>query len=78
MSDSASKTRGQHKPLQAKVADASDERHREDTFMRLRSALLEDRLAVLELSGENTGTDPYNSGVHRAMAKGHVWNKRSR
>ncbi len=78
MSDSASKIHRQDRPLQAKVADASAERRREDTLARLRSALLEDRLAVLELSGENTGTDPYNSGVHRVLGKGLVWNKRSR
>ena len=37
-----------------------------------------ERLALLDTSAESTGTDPYNSGIHRAMVKAHVWNKRSR
>lgn len=78
MSDADSKIRGQDTPAKAAVADSASDKRREDTFTRLRSALLEDRLALLELSSENTGTDPYNSGVHRAMAKAHVWSKRSR
>ena len=63
---------------QTKVPEESVDQRREDTFMRLRSALLEERLAVLDTTSENTGTDPYNSGIHRAMVKAHVWNKRSR
>ncbi|MGC4028082.1 MAG: hypothetical protein QM696_04315 [Steroidobacteraceae bacterium] len=30
------------------------------------------RLGVLELTGENTGTDPYNSG---RAARGNAWDK---
>jgi hypothetical protein len=60
-------------------SDASDaNKRRDDTLTRIRSALLENRLSVVALSSENTGTDPYNSGVHRALAKAHVWSKRSR
>jgi hypothetical protein len=53
-------------------------KRRDDTITRIRTALLRDRLAVVSLSDENAGTDPYNSGVHRALAKDHVWRKRSR
>ena len=55
------------------------EQRREDTLNRIRSALVEERLAVVSANEENTGTDPYNSGIHRALASSHhVWNKRSR
>jgi hypothetical protein len=77
MSGTESKIPCQEKQAQTKGSALADD-SRNDTFMRLRSALLEDRLAVLESQTENTGTDPYNSGIHRAMAKAHVWNKRSR
>jgi len=63
---------------QAEAGTVPANARRDDTLTRLRTALLEDRLAVMEISGESTGTDPYNSGVHRAMVKAHVWNKRSR
>jgi hypothetical protein len=59
------------------TASGSDKR-RDDTITRIRAALLDERLAVMELSGENPGTDPYNSGVHRALSKAHDWGKRSR
>jgi hypothetical protein len=59
------------------TSPAGDQR-RDDTLMRLRAALLEDRLTLMEVTGEQTGTDPYNSGVHRAMARADVWSKRSR
>ena len=64
-------------PPTGATGTAGDQR-RDDTFMRLRTALLEDRLALMETTSEQTGTDPYNSGVHRAMARAHVWSKRSR
>lgn len=57
---------------------AGNEPQLNNTFMRLRSALLEDRLSAMELSDENTGNDPYNSGTHRALGKATVWSKRSR
>jgi hypothetical protein len=59
-------------------ATAGNEPQLNNTFMRLRSALLEDRLSAMELSDESTGNDPYNSGTHRALGKSTVWNKRSR
>lgn len=64
----------------SRTAAATDENdlRRDDTINRLRSALLKDRLAVMALTDENTGTDPYNSGVHRALTKAHVWRKGSR
>jgi hypothetical protein len=58
---------------EAKEAD----KRRDNTLGRIRTALLRDRLSVLSLSDENTGADPYNSGVHRALASTHVWRKRS-
>lgn len=54
------------------------DRRREDTLTRLRNALLEERLAVLELSDESTGTDPYNSGIRRGPHAFNGWGKRSR
>jgi hypothetical protein len=62
----------------AAAETAEVDRRRDDTLNRIRTALLRDRLAVTSLSDENTGTDPYNSGVHRALAKAHVWGKRPR
>jgi hypothetical protein len=64
-------------PKAANSPSASDQR-RSETLERIRAALLDERLAVLELSGEATGTDPYNSGVHRTLGRGDVWSKRSR
>jgi hypothetical protein len=61
----------------AAPVDQGDQR-RDDTINRLRTALIKDRLAVISLTDENTGTDPYNSGVHRALVKAHVWRKGSR
>ncbi len=58
--------------------EADSDRRRDDTLSRIRAALLQDRLTVTVLTDENAGTDPYNSGVHRALAKAHVWGKRSR
>lgn len=63
---------------QAQVEASATDKRVEDTFTRLRSALLEERLSLLDLSGEGAGTDPYNSGTHRALVKAHVWGKRSR
>jgi hypothetical protein len=63
---------------QAQMSEESADKRREDTFMRLRAALLEERLALVDTSAENTGTDPYNSGIHRALVRAQVWNKRSR
>jgi hypothetical protein len=60
----------------AEAEAAATDRRRNDTLNRLRAALLEDRLAVLQLSGENTGTDPYNSGIMRGPS--HLWRTRSR
>lgn len=57
---------------------SKSEQRREDTLNRIRSALVEERLAVVSTSEENTGTDPYNSGIHRALATREVWSKRSR
>lgn len=59
-----------------KAETAAADQRRHDTLNRLRAALLADRLSVLELTGENTGTDPYNSGSVRAPS--HVWRRRSR
>jgi hypothetical protein len=66
-----------HTPT-AEPAISRADRRRDETLTRIRSALLEERLAVVTSSGENTGTDPYNSGVHRALSGAHSWSKRSR
>ena len=78
MSSSDSKSPANEDSVEAPLPEESADKRREDTFMRLRSALLEERLALVDTSPENTGSDPYNSGIHRAMAKAHVWSKRSR
>ncbi len=57
---------------------ADSDQQLQNTITRIRSALLEDRLAAMSLTDENTGSDPYNSGVHRALGKATVWTRRSR
>jgi hypothetical protein len=57
---------------------ADSDQQRNNTLTRIRAALLEDRLSAMALTEENTGNDPYNSGVHRALGKATVWTKRSR
>ncbi|HTQ36640.1 MAG TPA: hypothetical protein VMH77_06355 [Steroidobacteraceae bacterium] len=74
--DNFNRSPNQARPA-AGAAAGGDQRHR-DTLARLRDALVQDRLKVMDLSGERTGTDPYNSGVHRALGNGQVWDKRSR
>ncbi len=67
-----------HPATQTEPQVSRAEQRREDTLNRIRSALVEERLEVVSAGAENTGTDPYNSGIHRALASGHVWTKRSR
>ena len=62
----------------AETKPSAGDQRRSETLERIRAALLDERLAVMEFSGENTGTDPYNSGVHRTLGRGEVWSKRSR
>lgn len=76
MSKPTSNSNGAPRPVEAKASEA--DKRRDETITRIRAALLNDRLEVMDLSGENTGTDPYNSGIHRVLAKSEVWNKRSR
>lgn len=58
--------------------DGSDLR-RDSTINRLRDALITDRLAVMDLAGEGTGADPYNSGTHHTLgARDLIWGKRPR
>ncbi len=58
--------------------DGGDYR-RDSTIHRLRDALITDKLAVMDLAGEGTGADPYNSGKHRTLdAKAPIWGKRPR
>jgi hypothetical protein len=48
---------------------------RQTVLAQIEAALLADKLAVVELAEESTGTDPYNRGRSRPVA----WNsKRSR
>jgi len=61
-----------------KAEESTGERRQNDTFTRLRTALLEERLALMERSSEDSGTDPYNSGIRRTTLEAPVWNKRSR
>lgn len=63
---------------QPESESADGDKRRDHTLTRIRSALLHDKLAVMSLTNENAGTDPYNSGVHRALGKATAWNKRSR
>jgi hypothetical protein len=58
--------------------DEGDPR-RDGTINRLRDALITDKLAVMDFSGEGTGADPYNSGKHRTLdTKAAIWGKRPR
>ena len=65
-------------PVSENEIDESDGR-REVTITRLRTAILQDKFTALGASVEKSGTDPYNSGVHRALgSKSNPWDKRSR
>jgi len=58
--------------------DDSDQR-RDSTINRLRDALITDKLAVMDFTGEGVGADPYNSGQHRTLeTKTPIWGKRPR
>ena len=65
-------------PVPKDTAGAKADTRQRDTLARLRSALLEQRLGLMETADQSTGTDPYNSGIHPALVKGHDWGKRSR
>jgi len=65
-------------PRNSRADAPAGDRRRDDTLTRLRSALAGQRLSLLDLTGEDTGTDPYNSGVHRALAQTYAWRKRAR
>ena len=47
---------------------------RQTVLAQIEAALLADKISVLEISEEGTGTDPYNSGRLRAD----TWQKRAR
>lgn len=47
---------------------------RQTVFAQIEAALLSDKLSLVELSEENAGTDPYNTGRYPA----HAWGKRAR
>lgn len=58
--------------------DSGDLR-RDSTINRLRDALINDKLAVMDFTGEGTGADPYNSGRHRTLdPTAAIWGKRPR
>ena len=48
---------------------------RQTVLAQIEAALLADKLSVLNLAEESTGTDPYNSGSPRAADH---WGKRAR
>lgn len=51
--------------------------HRQqDTLARIKAALMAERIAVTDITGEDTGTDPYNSSGRRAA--GYAWGNRTR
>ncbi len=65
-------------PVAEVEIDESDAR-RNVTFTRLRTAILQDKFTAIGKSDESSGSDPYNSGVHRSLEKkSHSWDKRSR
>jgi hypothetical protein len=47
---------------------------RQTVLAQIEAALLADKISVLEISEEGTGTDPYNSG----RARVDTWQKRAR
>ena len=49
---------------------------RATVLAQIEAALLADKLSVLELADEQTGTDPYNRG--RTTPAQSVWGKRAR
>ncbi|MEJ0100532.1 MAG: hypothetical protein WDO12_12720 [Pseudomonadota bacterium] len=63
-------------PVAEEEVDPSD-RRRDVTITRLRMAILQDKSSVVSSGVESCGSDPYNSGVHRALAKKNdPWDKR--
>lgn len=48
---------------------------RQTVLAQIEAALLSDKLAVMNLSEENTGTDPYNSGIY---PKAQAWGTKPR
>ena len=48
---------------------------RQTVLAQIEAALLADKLSVLNLAAESTGTDPYNRGLPRAADN---WGKRPR
>lgn len=64
----------QRKLDQVDTASTARIDRRQTVLAQIEAALLADKLSVLELSTEDTGTDPYNSGVFR----NDVWGRRAR
>jgi hypothetical protein len=58
------------------MAQSGPDLRLKDTLSRLRSALLDDRLAQMELSGEKAGADPRDTGIHLAAASAYDWSNR--
>jgi hypothetical protein len=62
------------KPDQVDTAITARIDRRQTILAQIEAALLADKLSVLELGKESTGTDPYNSG----RVSHSVWSKRAR
>ncbi len=65
-----------HRKLdQVDIASTARIDRRQTVLAQIEAALLADKLSLVELAAEDTGSDPYNSGVFRT---GETWGKRAR
>lgn len=64
---------GTSDPEKVKLGDTARIDRRNTILAQIEAALLADKLALEEASAAG-GTDPYNTGVHKAVAASGVWN----
>jgi hypothetical protein len=62
------------KPDQLDASSTARLNRRQSVFAQIEAALLADKLSVLEIMEESTGTDPYNS----SRPAGGPWTRQSR
>jgi hypothetical protein len=66
--------RGNRAPT--RIAQSGTNLRRKETMSRLRSALLDDRLAQMDLSRDKSGADPRDTGIHLAAGGTFDWSNR--
>ncbi len=64
---------GTSKPQKIGLGDTARIDRRDTILAQIEAALLADKLAIEEAAASG-GIDPYNTGVHKAVAGAGVWN----